>query len=155
MTLPDYLRAFMEKRNMNKKDLMEQTKLNSSTVSRLTNQDTFTMFTVQRLVDTYGDEFKQFLEYQFCKICGAMFVPMTRSSVTCHKPECIFENAYRNSRDNQPSRKEPNAMNRAVDKNWKPKKPKVSIGEFNGMAKDSGKSYGELQQEFLCKGRKC
>lgn len=155
MTLPNYLTAFMTSRAIDRKALVEQTKLNSSTIARLLSKHEFTMFTVQRLVDTYGDEFKQFLEYQFCRICGGMYVPMTRSSVTCQKPECIFDNAYRNSKAGHPTRENTNEMSRCVDKNWKPKKPAVSIGEFNGMAKDSGKSYGELQREFLCKGRKC
>lgn len=155
MSLSDYLEAFMKKRGMNKKDLQDHTRLNPAVITRLTNSNKYTMFTVQRLVEVYGDEFKQFLEYRFCKICGDMFIPKTSSSVTCCKPECIHVNAFRNSRDNQPCRKGNNEMNRSVDKKWKPKKPSVSIGEFNGMAKDSNKSYGELQREFLCKGRKC
>lgn len=150
MNLSVYLKAFMEKRNLSKKEFTEQTKLNPAVVTRLTNKNDYTMFTVQRLVEVYGDEFKQFLEYRFCTVCGEMFIPNTKASVTCSDPECIHMNAYGNKHKGSGE-----AWERAVDKKWTPKQPTVSIGEFNGMAKKSNKSYGELQKEFLCKGLKC
>lgn len=154
MTLVNYLDSFMEARDLTRTKLIEQTNLNPQCLTQIFRENKYTMFTVLRLIEIYGDEFKQFLEYRQCVVCGKLFIPMTRASVTCKEPECIKTNAYNGNR-NRPAKATYGEANvRCVDYGWKPKKPKVSIGEFNHLADKDNMTYGERQQLMRCKEMK-
>jgi len=119
--------------------------LDTVVISRVCNDKYVAMRTIAKIAESFP-EFKQFIKYKKCRICGNDFLP-GRRTVTCSK-ECQSKNNKEiKQRNNNKKRKSAVTSTNAERYNWSIKglkQPETNIVQFM-----SGKPYAERQREYL------
>lgn len=146
-TLSNMLKYEIEKRGISGVEAGRMCGLCPHTISRIINNNYVSNGSVAKLCDAFGEQFKKFVKYKKCVICGKEFISQ-RSQITCSK-ECSDINTVAIKREHNDRRKK-NAViisTRRKPRSWKMKdlkKPNESITEFMG-----DKQYGDRQKEYL------
>ena len=146
-TLSSMLESEIEKRGISGAEAGRMCGLCPHTISRIINNNYVSNGSIAKLCDAFGDQFKKFVKYKKCVICGKEFITQ-RSQITCSK-ECSDINTASIKREHNDRRKKATIIisPRRKARSWKMKdikKPKESITEFMG-----DKQYGDRQREYL------
>ncbi len=143
--ISDVAHEIMDRDGLSQVNFTNKCGLDTVVISRVCNDKYVAMRTIAKISEAFP-EFKQFIKYKKCRICGNDFLP-GRRTVTCSK-ECQSKNNKEiKQRNNNKKRKSTITGTNAERYNWSIKnikKPETNIVQFM-----SGKSYGDRQREYL------
>ena len=147
MTLSERLKQYQAETGLSAHKLGKFLGTNDMTISKLLRYDQYTPKIAEKIYKVLGEDYKQYIVYSTCSVCGSKYIPRNKKSVICSEKECVMEYNRRVAREKYGRGHEPSRRNDATRKKLIIKdrpKPKQTIAEF--MA---GKQYGERQRGQL------
>lgn len=156
MTLGEKLTNYRGEHGLSTTQLYKLTGVKPPTIFNIEHGLSSSPIMVKKLVDTLGDEFKEFLVYSKCTICGKPFLPKTRDHICC-SAACSEEKnrvAAKNwSAERNKHKKIMQTKPQKFDWHAEVEKSKVSLSDYNQGARDMKLTYGQRQsQERLGSG---
>lgn len=146
MTLSERLNDYKNQHNLSAHKLAERLNINHTSVCHLLRGDDYTPKIADAVYQALGEDYKRYIKYSTCAVCGEQYIPKSCDSVICSKPECLMEHRRRYFKAYEPKNKRKYNYGHARKKLIIPDhKPKVKLTEYNEKARQRGLSYGELQ----------
>ena len=143
--MSDLVLMIMERDGLSQVKFANICGLDTVVISRVCNDKYVAMRTIAKIAESFP-EFKQFIKYKKCRICGNDFLP-GRRTVTRSKECQLKNNKEIKQRNNNKKRKSTVTSTNAERYNWSIKglkQPETNIVQFM-----SGKPYAERQREYL------
>ena len=131
--LAKLLKEYRKKHNLDQKHVAEKTGLSLCTVKSIEGGQNISDYTVYLLSEKLSSDFKPYVNYTQCAVCGTRFIARKQNIKTC-SPTCS-ETRRRTFQD------------RWCQKNSRPKKSakKIKAEEFETLSRAAGLTYGQRQ----------
>lgn len=154
MTLQEKLNQYIEKYCLSGAEAARRIGIGPTQVSEIRLHNEYTPLIAERIFKAFGDEFKEFVEYDTCPYCGGKYVRKRSDQRTCLSDECVRREQADNAKEYERkvnsgehvmrtyNERRPKKKKYLVDPDVK---PKVSYAEYNERARSQGLSYGQLQ----------
>lgn len=146
MTLSERLIKYMDENNVTGTALAREIGVTPPTIMSIRQGKKISMWIIQKLAETLGDEYRQYLEYMTCA-CGKQFIPKTSRQHHCSS-ECskyFTGKAWGHRKKITEMREKEYEREIRIKREAKRPKPKVNYAEYNELARSQGLSYGQLQ----------
>jgi len=154
MTLQERLNHYIEKYCLTGAETARRIDTHPSQVSQIRLRNVYTPALAEKIYKAFGDEFREYFEYDTCPYCGSEYLPRDERQKTCLSDECVKkhraevvkeyerkvnsgEHVMRTYNERRPKKKK-----YLVDPDVK---PKITYAEYNERARSQGLSYGQLQ----------
>lgn len=139
MTLSERLNDYKTRKNLSGAAMARKLRISETQMRNILDGKKTTGKTVLKMVDAFGSEFEQFLEYHTCE-CGKRFIQKTYNQ-NCCSDECSWKYNGKSRKKRTVKADEVKILSKApVVANQK-----VGYAEFNERARSQGLSYGQLQ----------
>lgn len=154
MTLQEKLNRYIEKHCLSGAEAARRIGVGPTQVSEIRLHNKYSPLIAERIFRAFGDEFKEFVEYDTCPYCGCQYVRKRSDQRTCLSDECLKKHRvdkameYERKVSSGEIVKRPLEERRPANKKYlklPEVKPKVGYAEFNEQARSQGLSYGQLQ----------
>ena len=154
MTLQQKLNQYIEKYCLSGAETARRIGTHPSQVSQIRLRNVYTPALAEKIYKAFGDEFREYFEYEKCPYCGSEYLPRDERQKTClsdeyvkkHRAEVVKEyerkvnsgeHVMRTYNERRPKKKKYMVVEDV--------KPPVTFTEFNERARSQGLSYGQLQ----------
>lgn len=154
MTLQERLNKYIEKYCLSGAEAARRTGLHVTQISGIRVRNQYSAATAEKIYKAFGDEFREYFEYEKCPYCGSEYLPRDERQKTCLSDECVKKHRaevvkeYERKVSSGEVVKRPYEERRPANKKYlklPEVKPKVGYAEFNERARSQGLSYGQLQ----------
>lgn len=154
MTLQKRLNHYIEKYCLSGAEAARRTGLHVTQISGIRVRNQYSAATAEKIYKAFGDEFREYFEYDTCPYCGSEYLPRDERQKTCLSDECVKkhraevvkeyerkvnsgEHVMRTYNERRPKKKKYLVVEDV--------KPPVTFAEYNEQARSQGLSYGQLQ----------
>ncbi len=154
MTLSERLNQYIKKHHLSGAEVANRTGVCPTQVSEIRLRNKYTPFIAERIYNAFGDEFKEFVEYDTCPYCGGRYIRRRNDQRTCLSSDCLKKNRTDKAKEYEQKVNSGEHVKRPYEERQPAKKkymvqlevkPKISYAEFNERARSQGLSYGQLQ----------
>ena len=152
MTLQNKLNNYIEKYCLTGTETARRTGLLVTQISGIRVRNQYSAVTAEKIYKAFGDEFREYFEYDTCHYCGSEYLPRDERQKTCLSDECVKkhraevvkeyerkvnsgEHVMRTYNERRPKKKKYLVVEDV--------KPPVSIAEYNSVARKEHGSYGQ------------
>lgn len=154
MTLQQRLNQYIERSCLSGAEAARRIGTHPSQVSQIRLRNVYTPALAEKIYKAFGDEFREYFEYEKCPYCGSEYLPRDERQKTCLSDECVKkhraevvkeyerkvnsgEHVMRTYNERRPKKKKYLVVEDV--------KPPVTFAEYNERARSQGLSYGQLQ----------
>lgn len=154
MTLQKRLNHYIEKYCLSGAETARRTGLHVTQISGIRVRNQYSAATAEKIYKAFGDEFREYFEYEKCPCCGSEYLPRDERQKTCLSDDCVKkhraevvkeyerkvnsgEHVMRTYNERRPKKKKYLVVEDV--------KPPVTFAEYNERARSQGLSYGQLQ----------
>ena len=154
MTLQERFNKYMETYCLSGAEAARRIGTHPSQVSQIRLRNVYTPALAEKIYKAFGDEFREYFEYEKCPYCGSEYLPRDERQKTCLSDDCVKkhraevvkeyerkvnsgEHVMRTYNERRPKKKKYLVVGDV--------KPRVTFTEFNERARSQGLSYGQLQ----------
>jgi len=152
MTLQERLNHYIEKYCLSGAEAARRISVHPSQVSQIRLRNVYTQALAEKIYKAFGDEFREYFEYDTCPYCGSEYIHRDERQKTCLSDDCVKkhraevvkeyerkvnsgEHVMRTYNERRPKKKKYLVVEDV--------KPPVSIAEYNSVARKEHGSYGQ------------
>ena len=155
MTLSEKLSEYIKKYRLTGVETARRADIDPTQVSDIRLRNKYSPATAEKIYKAFGNEFKEFLEYDTCPYCGESYIRQTNIQKTCLASDCVKKHRaivakeyLRKVNSGEHVKQTCNERRRPIKREnaeTASSKPKATYAEYNERARSQGLSYGQLQ----------
>ena len=152
MTLQKRLNHYIEKYCLSGAETARRTGLHVTQISGIRVRNQYSAATAEKVYKAFGDEFREYFEYEKCPHCGSEYLPRDERQKTCLSDDCVKKHRAEVAKEYERKVNSGEHVKRTYNERRPKKKkylvvedvnPTVSIAEYNSVARKEHGSYGQ------------
>lgn len=152
MTLQERLNKYIEKYCLSGAEAARRTGLNVTQISSIRVRNQYSAATAEKIYKAFGDEFREYFEYEKCHYCGSEYIPRDERQKTCLSDECVKKHRAEVVKEYERKVNSGEHVMRTYNERRPKKKKYLVVGdvkpaeplkEYNERARREFGSYGE------------
>lgn len=152
MTLQERLNKYIEKYCLSGAEAARRTGLNVTQISSIRVRNQYSAATAEKIYKAFGDEFREYFEYEKCPYCGCQYVRKRSDQKTCLSDDCVKKHRAEVVKEYERKVNSGEHVMRTYNERRPKKKKYLVVGdvkpaeplkEYNERARREFGSYGE------------